>query len=312
MCGKSESVQGPSLQGLAASLGSGGRACLRGETETDWGVTRITDAECVRFLQEVLPRLRMRWPGFRRVRRQVRKRLRRRMDALGVSDLAAYGCYLDEHPSEWDVLDGMCRISISRFHRGIRAFDVIRRDVLPAIAEAASRAGEPLRCWSAGCASGEEPYTLSLAWILELAGRFPEVELRVLATDADPHMLERARRAEFTEGSLKDLPKAWRPRFERRGELYVLPERLREGVELRQADVRGPPPTERFRLILCRHLVFTYFAPALQAEILERFMSVLEPGGFFVVAPKETLPDLSGLEPWANGRLGIYRRDTLP
>ncbi len=270
----------------------------------------ITDAECVRFLQAVLPRLRMRWPGFRKVRRQVRKRLRRRLLELSLPPLAAYRDHLDEHADEWNVLDSLCRISISRFHRGIRAFEEIRSRVLPAIASAAQRAGEPLHCWSAGCASGEEPFSLSMAWSLELQEAVPGVALRVLATDIDPHMLERARAARYTRGSLKDLPLDWRSHFERVGDDYVLPERFRQGVELRQADVRGPAPAERFRLILCRHLVFTYFAPALQAEVLQRFLGALEPGGFLVVAPKEMLPAPGSLQPWGDGRLGILRLES--
>jgi chemotaxis protein methyltransferase CheR len=267
----------------------------------------VSDSECVRFLQAVAPRLRLRWAGLRKPRAQVRKRLRRRLDALALPDLAAYRGYLEAHPQEWEHLDGLCRISISRFHRGIRVFEALRQRVLPTVAEAARQAGEPLRCWSAGCASGEEPYTLSMIWALELGASYSDVTLRVLATDASPHMLERARRAEFSAGSLKDLPPAWRAHFESRGEAFVLPAPLRQGVELREADVRGPPPDERFRLILCRYLAFTYFEPALQDKVLRRLLGVLEPGGFLVTAPKEVLPALHGLEPWGDGRLGIYR-----
>jgi chemotaxis protein methyltransferase CheR len=270
-------------------------------------VAQVSDSECVRFLQSVLPRLRLRWPGFRRVRKQVRKRLRRRLGELGLPSLDAYRAHLEAHEGEWETLDALCRISISRFHRGIRIFEHLRHHVLPALAQAARDAGEPLRCWSAGCASGEEPYTLAMIWQLELAERFPDVELRVLATDADPNMLERARAGLYTAGSLKDLPPTWREAFEGRGgDAFFLPERFRAGVELRQADVRDPPPEERFRLILCRYLAFTYFAPELQAECLERFLSVLEPGGAFVAAPKEALPPTDRLQPWGEPRLGVY------
>ena len=75
------------------------------------------EREYIEFLQVVLPRLGLRWPGFRKVRGQVIKRLKRRLKALHLQDLAGYAAYLDTHPAEWGVLDAMCRISVSRFYR---------------------------------------------------------------------------------------------------------------------------------------------------------------------------------------------------
>jgi chemotaxis protein methyltransferase CheR len=119
-------------------------------------VRRAHDAE-VEFLQWALPRLGLRWAGFRRVRGQVRRRVRRRVAALGLEDLDAYRAYLDAHPEEWEVLDALTPITISRFYRDRDVFARLEDDVLPALASAAAAAGrDGLRCWSAGCASGEE------------------------------------------------------------------------------------------------------------------------------------------------------------
>ena len=86
--------------------------------------------DCVGFLQWALPRLRLRWPGFRRVRRQVCQRLGRRLRELGLGELQAYQLYLGNHPTEWQVLDGLCRITISRFYRDRTIFVALEREVL--------------------------------------------------------------------------------------------------------------------------------------------------------------------------------------
>lgn len=259
----------------------------------------MTDAECVTFLQWALPRMGLRWPGFRKVRRQVRRRLTRRLEALSLAGPTEYRAYLAETPAEWTHLDTLCRISISRFYRDRGVYDRLRDDVLPTLAEAARERGT-LRCWSAGCASGEEPYTLCLIWERALRPRFPELELRVLASDADPHMLARARAARYPAGCLKDLPPGWREAFEPDGDEYVLGEAVRRPVELRPHDLREELPDETFDLILCRNLVFTYFASELQAKLLERLLARLRVGGVLGIGRKEALPaERADLVPWA-------------
>ena len=97
----------------------------------------MNDLDCVQFLQWALPMMRMRWPGFRKVRRQVCKRVDRRLRRLGLVDVTAYRAYLDDHPDEWSQLDQLCRIPISRFYRDRGVFDLLRDDVLPSLAAAA-------------------------------------------------------------------------------------------------------------------------------------------------------------------------------
>ncbi|MBM4089995.1 MAG: hypothetical protein FJ276_11330 [Planctomycetes bacterium] len=97
----------------------------------------MTDRECVEFLQWALPQLSLRWPGFRRVRRQVHKRIVRRLSELGLRRIADYRAYLDTHAAEWSVLDAMSRISISRFYRDRDVFEHLRDAVLPELAERA-------------------------------------------------------------------------------------------------------------------------------------------------------------------------------
>jgi chemotaxis protein methyltransferase CheR len=274
----------------------------------------MRDDDGVRFLQWCLPRLRLRWPGFRKVRKQVYKRIDRRLKELRLADVTEYRAYLERHDQEWSALDGLCRIPISRFYRDRALFEFLERDGLPELAREASARGEyRIRCWSAGCASGEEPYTLAILWRVRLAPRLPAVSLEILATDVDPVGLERAKSGCYSPSSLKDLPRALLDRAFTRSEagLCVKAE-YREGIEWLEKDLRVTMPVGPFQLILCRNVVFTYFDDALQQEVLKRIVARLGPEGVLVIGAGEALPPgIAGIEPWSR-QLGVYRRFGQP
>jgi chemotaxis protein methyltransferase CheR len=271
----------------------------------------VKDLDGVAFLQWALPRLGMRWPGFRKVRRQVCRRVTRRREVLRLSGLDAYRDYLEEHPEEWVTLDTMCRITISRFYRDRGIFDRLRDGVIPRLAaEAAGRGESELRFWSAGCASGEEAYSLRILWDLVIAPRHPSLRLHVLATDADERMLGRARTAVFSASSLRELPPAWRDAaFAPAGDAWSLKEPFRT-VEFRTQDVRRAAPDETFDLIACRNLVFTYYDVESQRDIVATLAQRSTARGVLVLGRHEKLPEgVTGFEPWPGAR-GVSRRST--
>jgi chemotaxis protein methyltransferase CheR len=259
------------------------------------------DRACVAFLQWALPRLHLRWAGYRKVRRQVCRRLARRLAELGLPDLDAYRARLEADPGEWAALAALTPITISRFARDRAVFDALEREVVPALARAAREAGrERLRAWSAGCASGEEAYTLALLW--------PAMD--VLATDVHPAVLERARRAAFQDSSLPELTPAERERgFARRGDEHVVRPEVAARVTVAAHDLCDPPPPGPFDLVLCRNVAFTYLAPARQRAVLGGLAAALRPGGALVIGLHEALPRdrAPGFEPWPGAR-GAYRR----
>jgi len=262
----------------------------------------MKDAELVGFLQWAAPRLQLRWPGFRKVRRQVGHRIDRRRTELGLPDVTAYRHWLDAHPDEWSVLDGLCRVTISRFARDHAVWGTLVADVLPRLAREANEAARShVRAWSAGCGAGEEPYTLAIAWAVELAPRFPELALEVIASDVDEHQLGRAARARYPSVTLRELPEAWRQAaFERVDDEVGLRTPFRRVVRFERRDVRGEPPGGVFDLVLCRNLAFTYFAEDVQREVAATFRAVLRPGGVLVVGMHEQLPaGVPGLTPFA-------------
>jgi chemotaxis protein methyltransferase CheR len=265
--------------------------------------------DCVTFLQWALPRFQLRWRGIRKVRGQACKRIQRRYQELGLPDVTAYREYLSSHPAEWAVVDACCRITISRFYRDRTVFHYLQQTLLPGLAQWALERHDPsLRCWSAGCASGEEPYTLKMLWELTLSAQFPNLPLQMVATDADAHLLERAQAGCYPFGSLKELPADWLPLgFERRNQEYCVRPPLRTGIEFIQQDIRCQQPAGHFHLILCRNLVFTYFAVDQRQDMVNRLAQKLWPGGVLIVGKHETLPsDTLQFEPLQTN-LGAYR-----
>jgi chemotaxis protein methyltransferase CheR len=265
----------------------------------------MKDADCVVLLQWALPRLGMRWPGFRKPRRQVCRRIKGRIAELGLADASEYRARLERDRAEWQALAALCTVSISRFYRDREVFDCLGARVLPALATAALERGrERLECWSAGCASGEEPYTLAIQWRLALAPRFPALDLGVLGTDVDAALLERARAACYRGSSLQDLPQGWREQaFEQRGKLYWLREAFRDGVRFERQDLVTELPRREFDLVVCRNLAFTYFDAQLSRLALERISSRLRDGGALVAGIHEALPQPApGFEAWPGCR----------
>ena len=270
----------------------------------------MRDADCVRFLQDTLPRLGLRWAGFRKVRRTVCKRIGRRMRDLGLSGLDDYSRFLEEHAEEWSHLDTLCRIPISRFCRDRGVFDALRDRLLPSLANHALGFPDPtIRCWSVGCASGEEVYSLRLLWDLSLAREFPDVRLSVLGTDSDQVMLDRAARACYPRGSFKDAPADWLARaFRERDGEYCLHAEFRGDVEFSCQDIRAEQPGGPFDLVLCRNLAFTYFAQELQRTTLAAITERMRPGGYLVLGAHEHLPAPAGGFTPADGALPIWRK----
>lgn len=278
--------------------------------ERDKETNLVTDPEGVQFLQWCLPRLHLRWAGFRKVRRQVYKRINRRLRELALPSIEAYRVYLEDHPDEWATLESLCWIHISRFCRDRSVFQHVEHEILPQLAQGAIARGESeIRCWSAGCAGGEEPYSLAIIWRRVLRTRFPALRLRIVATDIDPEAIHRAERGCYGTSSARDLPSELRAQaFVIVADELCLKDEYRACVTFAVQDIRAHAPEGLFHLILCRNLVFTYFDDTLQRKTLRTFIDRLAPGGVLIIGGLESLPDGPWeIQPWLK-RLGIYRK----
>jgi chemotaxis protein methyltransferase CheR len=217
----------------------------------------------------------------------VCKRLKRRIHLLGLSGFNAYRDLLDANPDEWRVVDECCHITISRFFRDREVFERLCAGVLPGIAQRARDQQRDAQVWSAGCASGEEPYTLRLLWDLKTGAT---ARLTIVATDVDHAVLERARRGCYSGASLRELPPDLVARgFAQGNQFFCILERHRRDLTFVHHDVRSDAIPGSFDLILCRNLAFTYFAPRLQCQVLERLAERLRPNGYLVIGAHERL-----------------------
>ena len=149
-----------------------------------------------------------------------------------------------------------------------------------------------------------------MIWKLSVAERYPKMKLKLLATDSDPHMLERAQVGRYPASSLKDLPRQWQEIcFDRADNHFTLKPQYRQGVQWSLQDLRHAMPAGPFDLIMCRHLAFTYFDEVQQRQILAQFASRLILGGLLVTGKQESVPandieEMVAIEPL----MGIYRR----
>jgi chemotaxis methyl-accepting protein methylase len=240
----------------------------------------------------------------------IRRRIAVRMRACGVHTYDDYRALLDRSPNEYEHLRDALTINVTRFYRNAETWNLLRRDVLPAILD--SRRVE-VKAWSAGCASGEEPYTLALlaADHLDRAGRGDRLAgLRIDATDIDRASLERARAACYRSEGLTEMPDDLaRTYFETAGTERRVVDRVRRRVHVSLLDLsREPPLRTDYDLILCRNVVI-YFDRHTQERLFQTFADALVPGGYLVLGKVETLfgparDRLSLVDP----RERVYRR----
>ena len=220
----------------------------------------------------------------------LRRRIAVRMRACGVHTYDEYQQVLEATPAEYDHLKDALTINVTRFYRNPETWDLLRNRVLP---ELLARRHGAVHMWSAGCASGEEPYTLAML-CLEAAARagHPAWADRILidATDIDRVSLERAAAGRYREASIVDLPSELAARYTRAagGDIEVA-DSLRRLVRFGRLDFALERPRQpQYDLILCRNVVI-YFDRPMQERLFVTFADTLTPGGYLVLGKVETL-----------------------
>jgi chemotaxis methyl-accepting protein methylase len=220
----------------------------------------------------------------------IRRRIAVRMRACGVHTYAEYDALLDNSPVEYERLRDALTINVTRFYRNAETWNLLRHELLPTLCN--GRLAE-LRAWSAGCSSGEEPYTLAalIAERLERDGHSDLLQrVAIDATDIDRLSLERARAGRYRAEGLTEMPpELVRAYLEPEGLEYRVTERVRRRVFVRRLDLSSePPPRTDYHLILCRNVVI-YFDRPMQERLFQTFAGALAPGGLLVLGKVETL-----------------------
>jgi len=206
----------------------------------------------------------------------ILRRLRRRQIATGQDSLVEYAAWSEEHPEEFEVLAREIMISVTAFFRDAHAFAALERTVQEICAR--HQPGEEIRVWVAGCATGEEAYSIAILFARALDEELPRYRIQIFATDIDENALAVARRGVYSQTSLKEIDAEIRERYfvERNGQ-YELSKQIRDLVVVARHNLVNDPPFHRLDLISCRN-VLIYFDAVLQAKVLQAFAFGLKAG----------------------------------
>jgi chemotaxis protein methyltransferase CheR len=219
----------------------------------------------------------------------LKRRVMARVRALGLDHWGAYTAHLKD-PVELAKLRDRLTVNVTEFFRDSDVWDELAEVILPALAAAASARPVPeLRIWSAGCSSGEEPYSLAILALEAAAKLRPKPSVRIVASDLDEVILARAQAGRYPEASLVALSDAQRrDYFVADGAQWSVVPGLRECIVFRKHNLFADPPPPELDLILCRN-VMIYFSRDLQQKLLRGFHAALKPGAYFMTGKTETV-----------------------
>ncbi len=238
----------------------------------------------------------------------IRRRLDRRMAAVGAGRLADYLHYLGSHPEEYQRLISSFLIKVTDFFRDQALFDHIRDRILPDLVRGARAHGHEIRIWSAGCATGEEAYSIAILVAEVLGDERKDFNVRIFATDVDADAIAFARQGVYPATSLRKLPRAMIQRYflPRDGE-FELNKTIRGLVVFGQHDLAERAPFPRVDMIVCRN-VLIYFTEELQMRTLQLFAFALRDNGFLVLGNAESTNPLPQQFTQEDSHLKVYRR----
>jgi chemotaxis protein methyltransferase CheR len=221
-------------------------------------------------------------------REMVYARLARRLRSLGIGSFDDYVRFLELEPAEWEHCTNALTTNVTAFYREEHHFTVLAEH-----ARESAVAGTPFRVWSAGCSTGEEPYTIAMC----LTDAIPGHDFQVLASDLDTQVLASAREGVYPLASVLRLPEARQKRFflkgkgRHEGRARVRPE-IAAHVEFLRINLMDPewPVEPGLDAIFCRN-VMIYFDKPTQRRLIERYHALLKPSGLFFAGHAESLLD---------------------
>ena len=226
-------------------------------------------------------------------RSSLMRRVTVRMRNVGIYSFTAYMDYLQVDPDEFTRLFNTILINVTRFFRDPQMWEVLAKSVIPPLLGALG-AGDQIRVWSAGCASGEEAYTIAIL-LAEAVGmdEFRE-RVKIYGTDVDEEALAQARQATYSSGAIEEVPSGLVAKyFDRQDDRFLFNKELRLSVIFGRHDLIQDAPISRVNLLTCRNCLM-YFNAEAQARILSRFQFALAEGGILCLGKAETLLAHSG------------------
>ena len=239
------------------------------------------------FLREVAPSFGLQWRPFNR--RGIKRRIEQRIAQIGLTTFREYLLEIRKDPAEQNHLARFLTVTISRFFRDRGVFDTLEHSIIPSLLVEEGK--RDLRIWSIGCASGEEPCSLSVLWEQKFGKIWPQIQFFILATDIDEKLLKRAKEGRYKKSSLREVPDDFlKNYFKMDNGFYILDPSMREKVEFRKHDIIHDVPYHGMDMIFCRNLAFTYFSKEIQMDLLKKIAESLREKGYLVIGKDESLP----------------------
>jgi len=245
-----------------------------------------------------------------------RRRINVRVRATSSENYEEYLRVLKKDSAEHEYLVKTLTINVSEFFRNPETFGVIEKEVIPYLIKSRSDSlVKSIRIWSAGCATGEEAYSLAILLHRILGRDFGRYRISILGTDIDDLSLEKARKGIYRENVLKNVDASIKQNyFVKQGETYQVSEQLRSMIRFKRHDMLSESMSgsciNRFDLIICRN-VMIYFKKEIQEQLQLNFHQALNRGGFFVIGKAETLLGTASnhFKPY-NARERLYIKET--
>jgi two-component system, chemotaxis family, CheB/CheR fusion protein len=264
------------------------------------------DALLERFLGQVREQTGIDFASYKRP--TITRRLQRRMAAVGVTTLPDYVRFVTRNPTEYDRLASGFLIKVTEFFRDPDLFTYLSEEIVPRIIRYASEREREIRIWSAGCATGEEAYSLAILFAEALGDSIGKYSVRVFATDLDADAVNFARRGLYSRSAVANLPPDILDRyFQRVGDDFEIRKDIRALTVFGQHDLAQRAPFPRIDLAVTRN-VLIYFTPELQKRALQLFAFSLRDDGILVLGKAESTSQLPQHFAPEEPRLKVYRR----
>ncbi|MCX4242047.1 CheR family methyltransferase [Paraliomyxa miuraensis] len=241
----------------------------------------------------------------------LRRRASRRLGRMPFSGWLAYAHYLEEHPEELAALYQDVLVGVTQFFRDPHQWSYLEREIVPRLIAEHNDPHRPIRVWTAGCATGEEAYSLAMLLLERLDDSASIPRVQVFATDVSHEALAVARRGTYPASIVDEVsPERLQRFFTEHGESYQITRELRDTVTLARHDLLTEPPFCRLDLVCCRNL-FIYLEPHAQQDCIQRFHFALQPGGVLWLGSAESINGQTELFSTLAPKYRMYRRVEL-
>jgi two-component system CheB/CheR fusion protein len=241
----------------------------------------------------------------------LQRRIHRRMALHRISRLRQYAGFLRQNSKEIHQLFNDLLINVTRFFRDDNAFKALSKKFIPALIKSKGRKGE-LRVWVPGCATGEEVYSLAICVLESLGSAAPTMRVQIFGTDLSEAAIDRARLGIYSTAIEKDVsPQRLQRFFKKLDSTYQINRAVRDLCTFARQNITADPPFSRIDLISCRN-VLIYLGTQLQKRTFPVFHYALNPGGYLMLGPSETIGIFNDLFELVDRRAKIYAKKLLP